>query len=405
MDDKDETQALPHPRAAVSPPRPCAPLPPEPADGDQAVVDLVLAYGVSTAPALFDAGTALFRHEYGVIGYRDRLGCTVALGDPVAAPERQPQVAAAFRDFCRKRGRQTVYAVVTAGWADWAAANGYGIVAFGRELSFVPHPDPLAPPGNKMLRKKVRRARRHGVAVTEYHREQARDTGLERELDRVVAAWLGGRSGVQFHLGEVMLWTLPLGTRWFYAAAQGRPLAVAVLQRLDRYRGYLLWQHAVAPGAPPGTTEALLTTVLATLGREGVPYLSTGASAAGSLEDLRGLGTVSTAVARGGYRLASRVGGLEGRIHYLRKFGPAREEPVYLACRPPRIGPDTAVALMSALNGRVRRPEPLELIRHARNGSSPRCRAGERDEVQPRVRSGAGGRRSGPGAATGGVPT
>lgn len=317
---------------------------------DDAVTDLVLAYGVTTAPTLLDGSTTLFRHDHGVIGYRDAFGCSVALGDPVAAPEHQPAMAKAFHEFCRRRRRQTVYAVITAEWAEWAAANGYAITQFGKELVFAPHPDPLAPPGKKKLRWTVRNARRHGVEPAEYHRDRDRDPALDRELEQVAASWVASRSGVQFHLGDLLLWALPRGARWFFATAGGRAVGVALLHRLDRYDGYLLWHLAVAPFAPPGTSETLLTEVLATLGREGVPWLFTGASAGESLDDVRNLGALSAGVARAGYGLANLAAHLEGRLHYLRKFHPVRQEPVYLAFKPARVGIATAFALMRTVN-------------------------------------------------------
>ncbi len=282
--------------------------------------------------------------------YRRGLGCAVAIGDPVCAPEDVPCLADAFRAACRRRGWHTVYTVASERFARWASESGYARVQFGCETIVDPTRDPLAGSAAQRLRRRVRRAAREGVVAGEYAPRVRRNRHVERAFEAAVSLWREARTGPQIYLMPIDFFAGAACKRYFYARRNEDVVGVMELVELRARGGWLLSQLAWTPDAPPGTTEYLAVAAIRTLGEEGCSYATWGPAPLAELGAVSGLGALSEKLGRATFRAVGRAFDLESRNRYRRKFPVARVEPSYLLFDPPGIGPREALQVLRAFH-------------------------------------------------------
>ena len=318
-------------------------------------VALVRRYGGAVSSALFDPTVDVFRSSGidGAIAYRRCGRCAVAIGDPICARSRMPELAEAFRAESRRRGWHTVYTVASEPFAAWAAQNGFAALEFARELVVDPRLDVLHGHASQRLRGKVHRAEHAGVVAAEYG-GAPRDESLERAMRDAVGRWRAARSGPQVYLTPFSLFEGRRGKRWFHARLGGAIVGVLQLVRLDAYGGYLVSQLVATPDAPPGTTELLGAFGLRTLGEEGCGFATWGPAPLAELGTVTGLGARSERLARAIFRWAGGAFHLEARNEYRRKFPIAREMRSYLLFDPPHVGVREAIAILRAYHASPR---------------------------------------------------
>jgi lysylphosphatidylglycerol synthetase-like protein (DUF2156 family) len=316
------------------------------------IASLVQRYGGAVSTALLDPTCTVFRAPDidGAIGYRHAMGCAVVLGEPVCAERDKAQLAHAFREFCVARGWYTVYAAANERFAQWAVGQGYSAVGFGTELILDPRRDPAQGHAGRELRKKVLRAAREGLELEEYRPGAVWDVELERAMERVAAAWLAARRGPQIYVARVNLFGERSGRRWFYARTHGNVVGVLSAVWLQTRAGYLLEHHLVAPDAPIGTSEVLVTRALEAFRRDGCECATFGPAPAAELGHVWNLSPWSERLARAGFRAAGRLFHLDARTHYRRKFRPAREEQSFVLFAERRVGLRSIVGILRAFN-------------------------------------------------------
>jgi lysylphosphatidylglycerol synthetase-like protein (DUF2156 family) len=319
------------------------------------VVEIVRAHGGAVSHGLLDPRCRHFRvpRLEGLIGYRRWRRCAVAIGEPVCAPEDVTKLAESFRDFCRRRGWDTLYAAADARFGAWAIENGYAAIHFGDTLIVDPRIDPERGPAARHLRQKVNHTRRSGVVVEEYRPAAKRDPALEHAMGDAVVAWLRAREGLQIFLGGVRLFADRLGRRWFHARHRDRIVGVLSMVHLGKRNGSMLNAVMVRPEAPVGTSELLVVSGLAALRREGASFATFGIAPRPSLGRIVGLGARSAWLARTVYRTSVRLFDLDGRSLYWEKYAIARREESFVLLQPPRLTPGDAFALLRAFNARA----------------------------------------------------
>jgi hypothetical protein len=243
----------------------------------------VIRWGSSvSAGALADRRCRQFRLRgiEGLIAYRQGAGCAVVMGEPICSERDKPLMGDAFHVFCRARGLATVYVVTAPKFTQWAIGRGYAAVAFGEELILDPMRDPQRGAQGRELRKKINRARKAGVAVSEYVPSRCADADLERAIEAVATSWLDARRGPQIYIARPDLFAPPRsGKRWFYARAGERIVGAASLNRMDARAGWLIEHLVSTPDAPQGVSESLVVAALAALRRDGCRYATFGARA------------------------------------------------------------------------------------------------------------------------------
>lgn len=316
------------------------------------LIELIRRHGGSVSHALLDPTCSTFQLPgvNGVVGYRPSWGCAVALGDPVCQLDDTATLFDAFRAYCRRRGWRTIYAVASERLAALAAERGYASLLFGEELIFDLRRERQQGPEGRELRKKVRKAERQEVFVSEYRPDGWRDEDLERAMERVSSSWLAARRGPQIYLADIRLFTEPAGKRWFYAGWAERIVGVLNTVELEARQSHLIDHVLATPDAPSGTSELLVARTLETLGAEGCRCATFGPAPSLSLGPAVNLGRVSEALARAAYNTAARIFHLDARTRYRRKFQVDRSEPSYLLFDPPQLGPREVMGVLRAFN-------------------------------------------------------
>jgi lysylphosphatidylglycerol synthetase-like protein (DUF2156 family) len=308
-------------------------------------------FGGTVSHVLADPDCATFTvpHIEGLIAYRNGRRCNVAIGDPIAAPADVEQLAEEFRSSSAAAGRTTIFACASEGLTDHLVARGYAAAEYGEELIFDPLNDPTVGPKGRELRKKVSRARTSGMIVREY-RPGRSDRSLEQSMDDMARKWLDERHGPQTFVTPVFLFSEPWGRRWFYALSGDRMVGIVTMVRLDAHDGWLFEHLLALQDAPAGATEILVTSALATLGRERCRWATFGPSTIPVIGRLDHVGPSSELLARAIFRVAGRLFHFDSHSHYRRKFQPVRSEPSYLLFHPPRFGLREATGLLRAFN-------------------------------------------------------
>jgi lysylphosphatidylglycerol synthetase-like protein (DUF2156 family) len=323
---------------------------PSPEDEHALVRPLVTRYGGAFANALQDPSVHLLRAPGidGAVGYRGSWGSAIALGDPLGDDTDRLALAQTFRAHAHSRGLTAIFAGASAGFTEEMAALGCGAVRFGCEIILDPRRDPTAGKGGREARKKVTRALRAGVEVSEYLPGVFTDADLERLLSDVARSWLSARRGPQIFLAPVRLFSERSGRRWLYARCHQRVIGVL---SMDRVRSGWLFEHVLAtPDAPSGTTELLVVRALAMLGGEGWGFVSFGPAPSLELTRTIGLSWVSDRLARAVLDTCAHVFHLDNRTRYRKKFQPVRVEDLFVLFDPPAIGLREVYGLMRAFN-------------------------------------------------------
>ena len=319
------------------------------------IVQMVRRWGGATTDAVLDPAMTIFEYPgiEGFIGYRPTMGCAIVFGDPICPPEAREDLARAFHRFTKEKKWSVVYIAATQSYAHWAVVNVCNaIIEFGEEFIFTPPHDPRKNTGThgSLVRRKSKQAAREGTIVQEY---LPHDTAIEEGIERVKEEWLASRSGLQVHISNVYLFTDRAGKRWFYAKQGERIIAVIALNQLQAKQGWLLNHLMVVPDAPNGVSELLMATVLGTLEKENCSYCTVGVIAARDLGEIRGLSPLSASIARGGFKIASKVIQLEGLNTFWGKFEPG-SIPLYLIFSEKWIGFKQILSLKNALNGTIK---------------------------------------------------
>lgn len=316
---------------------------------DNHVANYIRLWGNSSSIALFDPGCQFFSLDGidGVIGYRMKGGCVVALGEPLCQSKDLPTLTTAFHQHFQKQEKPIIYATVSEPFAHWAMKNNCkASIEVGDELILDPLLQPPKGAEGRLVKQKANQAARHSITVHEY---ADNNPITEAAIEEVGKAWLKGRHGPQIYLAHVLLFGNRIGRRWFYAEQGGKIIGVVLLNRLEKREGWLLNLVLVTPEAVNGTTELLVVSVLETLAMEKCRFLTIGMMTASELREIIGLGKVSTWMARKCYKVAKKIFGLDQKRKYWDKFKP-RTEPSYLLFSGAYVGHKEIRGLMNAFN-------------------------------------------------------
>lgn len=316
------------------------------------IVDMVRRWGGSTTDAVLDPSMEFFSFPtiQGFVSFRLAGNCAIVYGDPICASEDKAAMAEAFHRFIEGQGKSIVYIAASEPFARWAIQNVCGaLIEFGEELVLNPQNDPRKRTGNhgSLVRRKVRHALKEGVTAHEYI---GRDAALEREIEQVGELWLASRKGTQIHISDVYLFDNRTGKRWFYTKRDGKVIGVISLNQLHAHNGWLMNHLMITPDASNGTPEMLVVTALEALEKEGCTYTTVGMVPAAQLGAIEGLSPISTSLARWIFKVAKKVGHLDGLNTFWGKYHP-ESKPSYLLFSRNRVGLRELLALKSALLG------------------------------------------------------
>ena len=315
----------------------------------QKIVNYVRKWGSETTDAVLDPSCLYFMTPgiEGLIGYRIEGKCAVAFGDPVASSDNKGPLALAFQQYCRSKGFETIYVVVSKEFAEWATNNICRVsLEFGEKLVLDPQNNPKNNTGThgSLVRRKVRRTQKEGTVALEYTSD---DPAIESAIERVGQEWLKKREGPQIHISHVRLFEDRAGKRWFYAQKDNKIVGIVLLNELQAKNGWLLNHLMITADAPKGTPELLVMTALEAIEKEGCHFVTFGPAPLENLQEMHGLDFVSAWLARMGFKLARRFFKFDGYKTFWGKFNPQSEQSFLLFSR---LNIGTIRSLLQAMN-------------------------------------------------------
>ncbi|MGD1054146.1 MAG: phosphatidylglycerol lysyltransferase domain-containing protein, partial [Candidatus Dormibacteria bacterium] len=125
----------------------------------------------------------------GVVGFEERWGAAVAVGDPLVAPGLRRIAVAGFLDMCAGRRWVPCFFQTDPALRDQYRAWGFRLLKFGEEAVVEIERFDLASPARADARHEVARARRAGLEVVTVWDPQP-PGGLWSELEQVSRDWL-----------------------------------------------------------------------------------------------------------------------------------------------------------------------------------------------------------------------
>jgi len=140
----------------------------------------------------------------GVVGFEERWGAAVAVGDPLVAPGLRRIAVTGFLDMCAERRWVPCFFQTDAALRDGYRTSGFRLLKFGEEAVVELDRFDLAAPARADARHEVARARRAGLEVVTVWEPQP-PGGLWTELEHVSRDWLQVRGGREmgFSLGRL----------------------------------------------------------------------------------------------------------------------------------------------------------------------------------------------------------
>lgn len=312
------------------------------------IADEVQRWGCSLSELLVESPCQTFRlpGKDGFIGYFIKSGSAVVAGDPVSPKENWVELVEAFQEDCKAKNLNIVYFVVSETFADWMVPKYAPVkIQVGEELNYDPFHNPLEGSKANKLRNKVHHAKNIGLTVGEY---LGGDPALEKELEGIIQTWSESRQGPQIYLGDIYLFSKREGRRWFYVKDKDRFYGTALLKRMDSNNGWLLKNNVVLQDAPRGTSELVVISILETLRQENCRYLTYGFVPAESIEDISGLGSISTWIVKKTFDAAKWIFNLNNRKTFWQQFHPKTRK-AYVLFSHPGFSLSDVKALMSTL--------------------------------------------------------
>ena len=290
------------------------------------VAQYIEKWGNADSIALLDPRFSIFSVPdiEGIIGYRQEAGCAVVIADPLCAPENSGALAQAFYEHAKQQFKSIIYILASEKFTQWALTTiAKSAISIGHELVIDPTIDVLSSNGSstRKLRNKYNYAQRTGLIFKEYTGD---DSVLEAAMEACAQQWLQGRKGIQMYHSEIDMFAYRSNKRWFYVEYQGKIIALAILNRIYAYKGWVLNRLIVLKDTPYGTSEFLVTSVLTTMRSEGCTFFSIGTSPNKALENIYGLNALWRMMVIFGFKVVQKFFDVSGRQRYWEKFKPQK---------------------------------------------------------------------------------
>ena len=291
----------------------------------------------------------------GVVAFARAGRWRIVVGAPICPRERLAEVANTFIDDARRHREQVVFFGVSDRFLEVLPVPGFDWIQIGMQPSWDPREWTRIMASSPDLRRRVRRAARAGITVSEAPwRELAEGSPLRAQAEGLLADWQDGhRMPPMRFMVTVDLFSALAERRFFVARQDGRLVGLLAGVPIYGRGGWLLDDLLVVRRDAPGTSEALIDLAFTTLGAEGVAYASLG------LVALAGLGAgrsqprphpILGAAFNASVRWLNGLYSFHGIYSFRDKLQPTAWEPVYMAARP-RVHAGTLLGVLSAFSG------------------------------------------------------
>lgn len=341
---------------------------------------MIAAYATNSVSLQLDVGLRYFvgRQTTGLIGYQERAGVAVVMGDPLCAPHDAGALVASFLEGRPRARSRAVFVSASAQFAASAAHLGCGAIKVGEEALFDLDRYSFSGGSMKRLRYHEGRARRSGVEVESIATAALPSHALAAGVEAVTASWVG-----QHAIGALgfLLALRPLdepdkpGKRVFVACLDGRPIAYLTAIPVPAANGVYLEDYVRGPAVPDGTVEALFHEACIDARARGYDYVSLGTAPLAGLapadsHDHRLAGWLLRTV----FERVSWPYDFKSLLAFKARFHPTRWAPKYLVYeRPFTLRAAAALVLAYAPLGHTGR-SPSIAFGDARQVGVPRAR-------------------------------
>jgi hypothetical protein len=200
-----------------------------------------------------------------MVAYVDTGRAWVAAGSPLAAPSRLAETAHAFVQEAKKRRRRACFFACEA-----RALPGFSRLLLGEQPVWTPASWRVNVATHRRLREQIRRAAAKGVVVRRVApSDLAAGTPLRVRVDSLARAWLATRRMAPMgFLVAMEPFHAPEEHLYFVAEREGELVQFMSAVPVYARPGWLLEDVARSPGAPNGTTEALLDRLMREVGED-----------------------------------------------------------------------------------------------------------------------------------------
>ncbi len=242
---------------------------------------MIAAHATNSVSVQLDLGLQYFvgPQMSGLIGYEDRAGIAVVMGDPLCAPRDTAPLLATFLSQRPSAGSRAVFVSASAEFAARAVQSNCAAIKVGEEAVFDLDRYSFSGGTMKRLRSHEGRARRHGVEVVNIAIAELRAHPLVSDIDSVTTAWVKQHAmGALGFLLSLRPLDEPnkLGKRVFVACANGRPIAFLTAIPIPAANGVYLEDYIRGPEVPDGTAELLVHAACDDSRSRGFAYVSLG---------------------------------------------------------------------------------------------------------------------------------
>lgn len=304
---------------------------------------LFIRHGSAASEAMFDFPCLFFQLPdcTGIIPYRIEYKCAIVFGEPICPSNETAKLTEAFHKYCQKTKLNIIYVIVSENFAKQANKSHCHIaIKVCDEFIFDPELDPCLT--SKRMRNRVDKAIKHGLTVHEYI---PFDSEIENALKQIGIKWQQAIKGPNVYLGHLNFFENYVGKRWFYVKDGEQITSMIMLSKLEANQGWLLKFLVTLPEAFQDTSEFLVNSVLGILRKEKCRFLTKGTLPVDSLEEINGLGVISTWICKSIYKIVSWIFKFKKRKEYWLRYNP-KVVPAYLLFSNPHIGFNEIRALM-----------------------------------------------------------
>jgi phosphatidylglycerol lysyltransferase len=302
---------------------------------------MLAAYATNSVSVQLDDSLRYFvgPDESGLIGYQERAGVAVVLGDPLCGPGDTRRIVTAFLAGRPRRRSRALFVSASGQFASAAVDLDCGSLKIGEEAVFDLDRYSFSGGAMKRLRYHEGRARRRGVSVVSIATADLPLHPLAAALDAVTTAWLARHSiGPLGFLLALRSLHEPAkeGKRVFVACVNEMPIAFLTAVPIPAGNGVYLEDYVRGSAVPDGTVELLFHEACVDSGARGYEYVSLGTA------PLAGLAPADTShhplagwLLRTAFERVSWPYDFKALLAFKARFHPTRWVPKYLVYERP----------------------------------------------------------------------
>lgn len=210
------------------------------------------------------------------VAYVDTGGAWVAAGGPLASEDRLGEVARAFVEEARRRGRRAVFFAVES-----RLLHAYPMASLqvGEQPTWQPDEWTASHRGHRSFREQLRRARKKGVVIERVPNDRMEDEGSRErvELRSLIDSWLHSRRMPPMaFLVELEPFVFSEERRYYFARVNGDVRGALVAVPVYRRNGWFFEDVLRHRSAPNGTVELMIDTAMNDVASDGSELVTLG---------------------------------------------------------------------------------------------------------------------------------